>query len=82
MVADAFIADLIGANAARTPGALAVECEDRALTWRALVEKSTRGGAKASISHPGPPTWRLVWTTFGGITVTDGPPIPAATEAT
>ncbi len=42
MAADAFIADLIDANAARTPDARAVECEDQALTWRALVDRIER----------------------------------------
>jgi len=42
MGADAFIADLIEANAARTPEARAVECEDRSLTWGALVERIDR----------------------------------------
>ena len=42
-MADAgYIADLIDANAARTPDARAVECEDQALTWRALVDRIDR----------------------------------------
>ena len=42
-MADAgYIADLIAAHAARTPEARAVECEDQALTWRALVDRIDR----------------------------------------
>jgi long-chain acyl-CoA synthetase len=42
MSADAYIADLIDANAARTPDAPAVECEDRTLTWRDLAARIDR----------------------------------------
>jgi acyl-CoA synthetase (AMP-forming)/AMP-acid ligase II len=45
MAADAFIADLVDANAARTPDARAVECEGRELTWRALADRIDRVAA-------------------------------------
>jgi acyl-CoA synthetase (AMP-forming)/AMP-acid ligase II len=54
MAADAFIADLIDANAARTPDAPAVECEDRVLTWRALAERIDRVGTALAALGVGP----------------------------
>ena len=41
----AYIADLIDAHAARAPDARAVECEGRALTWRALADRIDRVAA-------------------------------------
>ena len=45
MAADAFIADLIDAHAARAPDARALACEGRELTWRALAGRIDRVAA-------------------------------------
>ena len=45
MAAAGYIADLIDAHAARAPGARAIACEGRELTWRALADRIDRVAA-------------------------------------